>query len=133
MTNEDRDAGLVQVTAGKVTLEGNLLLPENARGMVVFAHGSGSSRFSSRNRAVARALREGGLGTLLLDLLTPGEEEADLDTGRFRFDIELLAERVTDAVHWAASRPRRPSRSAFSGPARGAGPPSWPRRGCRPG
>ncbi len=105
MTNEDRDAGLVHVTAGKVTLEGNLLLPENARGLVVFAHGSGSSRFSPRNRAVAHALREGGLGTLLLDLLTPGEEEADLDTGRFRFDIELLAERVTDAVHWLGSEP----------------------------
>jgi dienelactone hydrolase len=106
MTNDDdRDAGLVHVTAGNVTLEGNLLLPEGARGVVVFAHGSGSSRFSSRNRAVAGALRAGGLGTLLLDLLTPDEEEADLPTGRFRFDIELLAERVTDAVHWLGMEP----------------------------
>jgi dienelactone hydrolase len=106
MTNDnDCDAGLVHVTAGKVTLDGNLLLPDDARGVIVFAHGSGSSRFSSRNRAVARALRTGGLGTLLLDLLTPNEEEADLPTGKFRFDVELLAERVTDAVHWAGSEP----------------------------
>jgi len=107
MTNDDddRDAGLVHVTAGPVTLDGNLLLPEDPRCVVVFAHGSGSSRFSSRNRAVARALRTGGLGTLLLDLLTPNEEEADLPTGKYRFDIELLAERVTDAVHWLGSEP----------------------------
>jgi dienelactone hydrolase len=106
MTNDDdRDAGLVHVSAGMVTLDGNLLLPEDARCVVVFAHGSGSSRFSSRNRAVARALRTGGLGTLLLDLLTPNEEEADLPTGKYRFDIELLAERVTDAVHWLGSEP----------------------------
>jgi dienelactone hydrolase len=103
--DDDRDAGLVHVTAGNVTLDGNLLLPDDARGLIVFAHGSGSSRFSSRNRAVARALRTGGLGTLLLDLLTPNEEEADLPSGKFRFDIELLAERVTDAVHWAGSEP----------------------------
>lgn len=106
MTNDDdRDTGLVHVTAGKVTLDGNLLLPEEARGIIVFAHGSGSSRLSSRNRAVARALRTGGLGTLLLDLLTPDEEELDLHTARYRFDIELLAERVTDAVHWLGGEP----------------------------
>ena len=106
MTNDDdRDAGLVHITAGQVTLHGNLLLPEEGRGLIVFAHGSGSSRFSARNRAVARALRAGGLGTLLLDLLTPDEEELDLHTAKYRFDIELLAERVTDAVHWLGSEP----------------------------
>jgi pimeloyl-ACP methyl ester carboxylesterase len=106
MTNDhDRDAGLVRITAGQVTLDGNLLFPEEARGIIVFAHGSGSSRFSARNRAVAGALRAGGLGTLLLDLLTPDEEELDLHTAKYRFDIELLAERVTDAVHWLGGDP----------------------------
>jgi dienelactone hydrolase len=96
----DRDAGLVRVDAGGVTLEGNLLIPPNSHGLVLFAHGSGSSRFSSRNRAVAAFLREGGLGTLLIDLLTRDEEEVDLRTGHLRFDIQLLADRLVGTVKW---------------------------------
>jgi putative phosphoribosyl transferase len=74
--------------------------PEAARGIVVFAHGSGSSRHSSRNRRVAQHLHDDGFQTLLLDLLTVGEEEADLATGQHRFDIELLGARVTGALRW---------------------------------
>jgi pimeloyl-ACP methyl ester carboxylesterase len=69
---------------------------------VVFAHGSGSGRHSPRNRAVARVLEDAGFGTLLLDLLTPDEEAEDLVTARLRFDVELLAERVTAAIDWLA-------------------------------
>src|SRR5437870_5020677 len=89
-------ANPVRFDAGGVTLEGDLIVPAGARAIVVFAHGSGSSRFSSRNRFVAEALREGGLGTLLMDLLTRDEERADA----FRFDIGLLARRVGAAVSW---------------------------------
>src|SRR4051794_33482290 len=88
----DRNAGLIRISANGVVLEGNLLLPPNARGVVLFAHGSGSSRFSSRNRYVAEQLREKGLGTLLIDLLTAEEEQIDMRTAHLRFDIELLAE-----------------------------------------
>lgn len=100
----DRNAGLVRVDAGDVTLEGNLLVPRGATGMVVFAHGSGSSRFSSRNRYVADVLRDGGLGTLLIDLLTREEEAVDLRTAHLRFDIELLARRVGGTVEWLAKQ-----------------------------
>ena len=95
-----RDEGMVRIPAGGVTLEGNLLLPSNPRGVVLFAHGSGSSRFSSRNRSVAEELRAGGLGTLLIDLLTAEEERAESRTGHLRFDINLLADRLVDAVSW---------------------------------
>ena len=81
-------------------LEGNLLLPANAAGVVLFAHGSGSSRFSSRNRYVAEQLREEGLGTLLIDLLTAEEEQIDMRTAHLRFDIELLADRLIGAIEW---------------------------------
>ena len=81
-------------------LEGNLAIPPGAVGIVVFAHGSGSSRHSPRNRAVAGALREGGLATLLMDLLTAEEEAVDDETARLRFDIDLLAERLVDATDW---------------------------------
>jgi len=90
----------VEVRAGDVTLEADLALPDGARGIVVFAHGSGSSRHSSRNRYVAEALREGKLGTLLLDLLTPHEESVDLHTRHIRFDIGLLADRLVGAIEW---------------------------------
>jgi pimeloyl-ACP methyl ester carboxylesterase len=73
---------------------------EGIVGVVVFAHGSGSSRHSSRNRQVAEVLHEAGLKTVLLDLLTPDEEKVDLETGEHRFDIELLGERVTRAIDW---------------------------------
>src|SRR5687768_233453 len=100
MSANDRDAGLVRIAANGVTLEGNLLLPDAARGIVVFAHGSGSSRFSSRNRYVAEVLRGAGLGTFLLDLLTRDEEAIDERTRHLRFDIGLLAERLVATVEW---------------------------------
>src|SRR5947209_4927146 len=90
----------IRVATGRVTLEGNLDVPAGARGVILFAHGSGSSRHSSRNRFVARALREAGLATLLLDLLTTEEESVDVFTGHLRFDIGLLAERLTGATRW---------------------------------
>src|SRR5437588_2039751 len=96
----------VQIQSGAAVLQGELNIPAGARGVVVFAHGSGSSRHSPRNQFVARSLREAGLGTLLLDLLTPAEGAEDARTARLRFDIGLLARRVVAAVD-AASRDRR--------------------------
>ncbi len=90
----------VQVSAGKVTLEGNLCIPQNASGVVVFAHGSGSSRHSPRNRYVAQILRNAGLATLLFDLLTAEEESEDIETGRLRFDINLLTQRLVATTDW---------------------------------
>lgn len=92
------------IPAGRVELAGDLDLPRDAVGVVVFAHGSGSGRFSLRNQAVAEALRDRGLGTLLLDLLTEDEERVDLRTGELRFDIPLLAGRVLAAVDWMNQR-----------------------------
>jgi putative phosphoribosyl transferase len=97
----------VQVAAGRVarvTLEGTLAIPPDARGAVLFAHGSGSSRHSPRNRFVAEALREGGLATLLVDLLTAEEEAVDARTRHLRFDIGLLAERLVGAIDWLGQR-----------------------------
>ena len=88
-----------------ITLEGNLDLPEDARGIVLFAHGSGSSRHSLRNQFVAQVLREAGLATLLIDLLTPQEEEWDRLTGQLRFDIDLLSQRVVGATNWLSVNP----------------------------
>ena len=96
---------LVEITAGSVALEGNLAAPDRALGVVLFAHGSGSSRHSPRNRHVAQVLREAGLATLLLDLLTADEEREDLRTARLRFDIGLLAERVIGATDWLCQNP----------------------------
>src|SRR5258708_15806952 len=96
---------LVQVPAGSVTLEGNLSLPEEARAVVLFAHGSGSGRHSPRNRYVARVLNEAKLATLLIDLLTLDEEVVDARTAQLRFDIELLAERLVGATDWLAQDP----------------------------
>ena len=96
---------LVRIVIGSAQLEGNLSLPEDASGVVLFAHGSGSSRHSPRNQYVAQALREGGLGTLLIDLLTAAEEREDARTGRLRFNIELLAGRVAGASGWMAGNP----------------------------
>jgi putative phosphoribosyl transferase len=98
--NRPDEGTLVRVPAGGQALEGNLAVPGNARGIVVFAHGSGSSRYSPRNRAVAALLREGGLATLLVDLLTSEEGTVDEETARLRFDIDLLAERLVDATDW---------------------------------
>src|SRR3954470_9291127 len=104
-TERKGEERLVRIAAGLVTLEGNLSLPEGARGVVLFAHGSGSSRHSPRNRQVADALRRGGLGTLLIDLLTPEEERVDLSTRHLRFDIGLLAERLVGAIGWLGEQP----------------------------
>jgi dienelactone hydrolase len=90
----------VGIRAGPITLEGNLSIPASARGMVLFAHGSGSSRHSPRNRFVARALQNAGLATLLLDLLTLRDEAMDMLTAHLRFDIDLLAERLVGATDW---------------------------------
>ncbi|MFO7964027.1 MAG: alpha/beta family hydrolase [Desulfobacterales bacterium] len=81
-------------------LEGNLAIPEGAEGIVVFAHGSGGSRHSPRNRSLANELQNGGIATLLMDLLTEEEEAQDKRKGQFRFNIDLLAQRVIEAVDW---------------------------------
>ena len=104
-SHEKEEGALVRVAAGPVTLEGNLAVPAGAFGMILFAHGSGSSRHSPRNRFVAGALQGAGLGTLLMDLLTAEEEEADRYTGHLRFDIGLLAERLVHAADWLAAQP----------------------------
>jgi putative phosphoribosyl transferase len=96
---------LVRVPAGPVWLEGNLSLPEQPRAVVLFAHGSGSSRHSPRNRYVARVLNEAKLATLLIDLLTLDEEVIDAHTAQLRFDIGLLAERLVDATDWLTQFP----------------------------
>jgi putative phosphoribosyl transferase len=90
----------VRMPTGGVELEGMLSAPENAKGLVLFVHGSGSSRHSPRNQYVAQILQGGGLATLLFDLLTAEEEEIDLQTRHLRFDIELLARRTADVLTW---------------------------------
>lgn len=90
----------VRIPSGAVAVDGDLTLPEGAAALVAFAHGSGSSRHSPRNRQVAAALHDAGLGTLLIDLLTPEEDAADRVTREHRFDIPLLAGRLVDAVDW---------------------------------
>src|SRR5262245_43716452 len=91
----------VQIPAGRALLSGNLTIPDNSEALVLFAHGSGSSRHSSRNQFVARTLNRAGLGTLLFDLLTPEEEALDIHTREHRFNIGLLAERLVHATKWA--------------------------------
>src|SRR6476661_1116175 len=91
----------VQILAGRAMLSGNLTIPENAIGLVLFAHGSGSSRHSPRNQFVAHTINRAGLGTLLFDLLTPEEEARDIHTREHRFNIGLLAERLVHATKWA--------------------------------
>ena len=102
--SEARDVS-VSIPARGGTLRGNLNIPAGARGLVLFAHGTGSSRHSPRNRYVAGVLREGGLATLLLDLLTEEEEAVDLRTRRLRFDIDLLADRLVAVMDWLRERP----------------------------
>ena len=91
----------VQIHAGREALPGNLHIPEGATSLVLFAHGSGSSRHSPRNQFVARTLNDAGLATLLFDLLTQKEEAIDTQTRELRFDIRLLAERLVHATKWA--------------------------------
>ncbi|MDP1827657.1 MAG: hydrolase [Archangium sp.] len=92
------------IPAGRKELEGDLLVPVDAFGLVLFAHGSGSSRKSPRNLLVAEALRERGLGTLLFDLLTPDEERRDAETAHLRFDVPLLASRLGAVTDWIQGR-----------------------------
>lgn len=113
---------LVQIPVGPVRLEGMLTLPERAQGIVVFAHGSGSSRHSPRNRFVADMLSQAGLATLLMDLLTLEEEALDQQTGQHRFNIGLLAERLVSATDWLARAPEtRQLRVGYFGASTGAG------------
>jgi dienelactone hydrolase len=95
----------VQIRDGKVMLDADLRLPADAAGVVVIAHGSGSSRHSHRNRDVAEVLGAAGFATLLLDLLTPQEDSVDQFTREFRFDIDRLGRRVVAAVDWAFEQP----------------------------
>ena len=94
----------VQIPAGRAVLSGNLTIAENPMALVLFAHGSGSSRHSPRNQFVARTLNRAGLGTLLFDLLTPEEEALDIYTREHRFNISLLAERLVHATNWAGQQ-----------------------------
>jgi putative phosphoribosyl transferase len=91
----------VRIPAGKAALHGDLCLPADSSGVVLFAHGSGSGRHSGRNRRVARHLQQAGIGTLLFDLLTAEEEQVDLHTREHRFDIPLLTGRMQEATAWA--------------------------------
>jgi len=136
---------VVEIPVGEVALQGNLEVPPGARGLVLFAHGSGSSRHSPRNRLVADALRESGFGTLLMDLLTPGEEAVYRSTAHLRFDIDLLAKRLEAATLWGRQqKDLRDLPVGFFGASTGAGAaltaaanrPDWVRavvsRGGRP-
>jgi putative phosphoribosyl transferase len=113
---------LVRVPVGAVMLDGDLRLPEGARGIVLFAHGSGSSRLSPRNRQVAQLLNQAKLATLLVDLLTSEEETVDLRTAQLRFDIRLLAERLVGVTDWVTQTPEtRQLRIGYFGASTGAG------------
>lgn len=111
-----------QVPVGEsVTLDGWLTIPANAQGLVLFVHGSGSSRHSPRNQFVARMLFEAGLATLLIDLLMPEEEEQDRITAHLRFDIPLLAQRVMGATRWLTTTPETlPLETGYFGASTGA-------------
>ena len=95
----------VRIPVGEATLEGDLSVPPGAKGVILFAHGSGSGRFSPRNQHVAKVLNKAGLATLLIDLLTKEEEEIDVSTGEFRFDIDLLSQRLMGATKWLRENP----------------------------
>ena len=96
---------VVEIVVGPAVLHGDLRQPARAQGLVIFAHGSGSSRFSTRNRQVAESLNARGFATLLLDLLTTAEEAVDVSTRQFRFDIPRLGTRVSGAADWAKTVP----------------------------
>jgi putative phosphoribosyl transferase len=110
----------VRITVNGVALDGDLARPPGSGGIVLFAHGSGSSRHSPRNRRVAEDLQRAGLGTLLLDLLTADEEQVDLRSREFRFDIGLLAHRLVGAVDWLAARFGGELRAGLFGASTGA-------------
>jgi len=104
-TNQDDVGELVHVSTDGATVEANLSIPDDAEGIVLFAHGTGSSRHSPRNNFVAEELRQGGLATLLIDLMTPEEKEIDRRTRQIRFDIDRLARRVIGATDWLLGQP----------------------------
>ncbi len=111
----------VKIPAEQARLQGDLVVPAGAGGIVVFAHGSGSSRLSPRNRYVADVLRQAGMATLLMDLLTADEETVDARTGHLRFDIPLLARRLVAATDWLRTQPEtRPLRIGYFGASTGA-------------
>jgi putative phosphoribosyl transferase len=111
-----------QIPAARAVLSGNLTIPENAAGLVLFAHGSGSSRHSPRNQFVARTLNDARLATLLFDLLTQHEEAIDMRTGEHRFNIGLLAERLVHATTWAKQQEQtRDLRLGYFGSSTGGG------------
>jgi putative phosphoribosyl transferase len=97
---------VVKIPAGSATINGNLVITQKAKGIVLFAHGSGSGRFSPRNTKVAREINAAGIATLLIDLLTEEEEAIDIYSGEFRFNIELLAKRLVFATEWLKKNPK---------------------------
>lgn len=105
LSSKSKSSSEIQIPIDSITLEGNLTIPEGAKGIVVFAHGSGSSRFSPRNQYVAQELQKEGLGTLLFDLLTAEEERIDMITAQLRFDIDLLADRLVNVTNWLLTNP----------------------------
>ena len=109
--SENRLGGMVRILVGRAALEGDFMIPPGSRAMVLFAHGSGSGRLSPRNRMVAGILNRAGIGTFLIDLLTKGEEVADLTSGKFRFNIRLLTDRLIGTTDWLL---RSPETSKFA-------------------
>jgi putative phosphoribosyl transferase len=102
----EKEENVVRIPVNSDLIEGNLVVPSGSKGVVLFAHGSGSSRFSPRNQYVAEVLNKVDLATLLIDLLTQEEEEVDMRTRHFRFDINLLAERLISVAEWLKKNPR---------------------------
>ena len=96
----------IKIPVGEVVVEGTLTLPPGAKGIVLFAHGSGSSRFSTRNQYVAKEFNKAAIGTLLFDLLTQEEEETDIVTAEYRFNIPMLADRLIGATEWLRNDPK---------------------------
>src|SRR5499426_37675 len=138
MGNRDSDYSDIlevrsRISAGDAILDGDLMIPSGARGIVLFAHGSGSSRHSPRNMSVARVIREAGVGTLLFDLLTREEESVDVFTRHLRFDIDLLTERLIEATRWLAGQEEtRNLRFGYFGSSTGAAAGrTWPATRCR--
>ena len=105
LTKNENDPTFVEIQLDSIRLEGNLVVPENPIGIVLFVHGSGSGRTSPRNRLVARKLNQKKIATLLFDLLTRKEESIDMQTGHLRFDISLLSKRLVDTTYWVLKNP----------------------------
>src|SRR5438034_4652845 len=122
MAGQEEIKQTVEIPTAKVSLQGELIVPAKAPGIVVFAHGSGSSRFSPRNQAVASIIRQAGIGTLLFDLLTADEEAVDIHTRHLRFDIGLLATRLASAANWLSTHElTRELKIGFFGASTGGG------------